>query len=97
MRHKTHSHICSVNTLSLQKHDRKRRGTFSESYKRMQQAESKTSRRPHPLTNKGFSPPQSQSNELDNYELDYMAFNFIGKVIDSPALWQKYVHKKLQF
>lgn len=23
----------------------------------------------------------------DEYVVDYMAFNFIGKVIDTPALW----------
>ena len=31
----------------------------------------------------------------EDYVIDYMAFNFIGKVIDTPELWAKFVHKKL--
>jgi hypothetical protein len=34
-------------------------------------------------------------SELDDYVVDYMAFNYIGKVIDTPELWSKFVHKKL--
>ena len=33
--------------------------------------------------------------DTEDYVIDYMAFNFIGKVIDTPELWAKYVHKKL--
>ena len=37
---------------------------------------------------------KSANDEMEGYEVDYMAFNFIGKVIDTPELWAKYVHKK---
>jgi hypothetical protein len=33
--------------------------------------------------------------DTEDYVIDYMAFNFIGKVIDTPELWAKFVHKKL--
>lgn len=34
------------------------------------------------------------ADELEDYVVDYVAFNFIGKVIDAPELWTKFVHKK---
>ena len=40
---------------------------------------------------------KSVKDDLDGYEVDYMAFNYIGKVIDTPELWTKYVHKKIGF
>jgi hypothetical protein len=33
-------------------------------------------------------------NDMEGYQIDYMAFNYLGKVIDNPELWTKYVHKK---
>ena len=31
---------------------------------------------------------------MEGYLIDYMAFNYLGKVIDNPELWTKFVHKK---
>ena len=41
-----------------------------------------------------LSRKSSQKDEMDGYLIDYMAFNYLGKVIDNPELWTKYVHKK---
>ena len=41
-----------------------------------------------------LSRKSSQKDEMDGYLIDYMAFNYLGKVIDNPELWRKYVHKK---
>jgi len=37
---------------------------------------------------------RSKKDEMDGYLIDYMAFNYLGKVIDNPELWRKFVHKK---
>ncbi len=31
---------------------------------------------------------------LNDYVVDYKAFNYIDKVIDNPEKWGKFVHKK---
>lgn len=36
------------------------------------------------------------SNDINDYVIDYMAFNYINKVIDQPQMWSKFVHKKQQ-
>jgi hypothetical protein len=37
---------------------------------------------------------RENGEEMEDYVIDYMAFNFIGKVIDSPELWKAYVQKR---
>lgn len=34
---------------------------------------------------------KKKSNQ--QYKIDYFTFNYINKVIDTPELWMKYVHK----
>ena len=41
-----------------------------------------------------FISRKSNKDEMDGYLIDYMAFNYLGKVIDNPELWTKFVHKK---
>lgn len=31
---------------------------------------------------------------MEEYEVDYKAFNYLGKVIDNPELWTQFVRKK---
>ena len=44
-----------------------------------------------------LSKRSSHKDEMDGYLIDYMAFNYLGKVIDNPELWRKFVHKKQTF
>lgn len=38
---------------------------------------------------------KEKHNVLNDYVIDYQAFNFIHKVIDNPEKWGKFVHKKV--
>lgn len=31
---------------------------------------------------------------MDDYVIDYLAFNYIDKVIDRPNMWSQFVHKR---
>jgi hypothetical protein len=37
---------------------------------------------------------QGKDDFVDNYTIDYLAFNYIEKVIDRPKMWAKFVHKR---
>lgn len=39
-------------------------------------------------------PQPSPKTIVNNYIVDYAAFNFLDKVIDDPEKWVKFVHKK---
>ena len=39
-------------------------------------------------------PEPSPKTIVNNYIVDYEAFNFLDKVIDDPEKWVKFVHKK---
>ena len=40
-------------------------------------------------------PEPNPKTILNNYIVDYAAFNFLDKVIDDPERWVKFVHKKV--
>lgn len=43
----------------------------------------------------GARSKKSEEAERDSYVIDYMAFNYINKVIDRPNMWSKFVHKRV--
>ncbi len=83
--------VCAINTLSLR---------LREAPKSLAEyaAGSKSSFKGQ-YSSKKLKSSESEQRAIhidtEDYVIDYMAFNFIGKVIDAPELWSKFVHKKL--